>query len=184
MARKSPPPPPSRKRPPPIHRAAQWDATVYEPLVKVTEKSGRGCALALVAYLQQALSGKPRRLYWCLDLHRDMGVPKANPVASPEYEVFMETMKRFRATVDYSPDIHKAQCQIGLILRHTITTQMAGMTEVLSSFNVPWKGDLTLLGTSDPVVGVWRLWPVEPFKPNHDNLLGLPETFWVDGIPF
>lgn len=124
-------------------------------------------------------------MFWCLDLHRDMGVPKDHPVGSPQYENFMVMMKRFRATVDDQVAHGYPEAgEVGFILRHTITTQTQDKREVVSLFKVPWgKFDYTRVG-GDLAVGVWRLWPAEPMKYDSDDILGLPETFWVDGIPF
>jgi len=191
MARKSPPPPPrSRKRQPPpppsSQRSDEWfDTKVYEPLVKV-EKTHRGCAMALAATLQHAISRKPRRLFWCVDIHRDIGVSEDNPVESPQYVAFMEAVKKFRATVDSQCSFSKAKtdCPVGFVIRHTITTQAKDKEKIVSAFSIPWAGDLTLLCGSDPSVGAWRVWPDEPFNHDPADILGLPDTFWVDGIPF
>tara|TARA_Y100000034_G_C6853753_1_gene387637 strand:+ start:168 stop:587 length:420 start_codon:yes stop_codon:yes gene_type:complete len=139
--------------------------------------------MAMTACFLEAVAGKPQRLFWCLDLHEDARVPVDNPVSSPEYEEFMGTLMRLREALDRQA-WGKFRCKVAMALRHTITTQTRGKQKLLSLFTVPWMTDLTVLCGSDPSVGVWRLWPEEPFNPDPDDLLALPETFWVDGVPF
>lgn len=178
--------------------APGWgSAACLHPPTEPIPPGHRGQAMAIAAWAMNVLGDWPVRLVWCVDLHRDVGPDADNPLdpsnpTGPDGTVTQwgQYLVRFRDALNrqaWGPQ----QCNLSMVVRYR--TGSTGRA-VECVFEIPWHVNLCVMGRAGPPVGVWRLlWEPQRAinerygnRPAHNPFEGdtMPDTFWLDGIPF
>jgi hypothetical protein len=141
--------------------------------------------MALTAAAIEVLTEQPQRLWWCVDLKRDIG-PDAEKVIEPGSpwgetpfaKVLMELKQALDSQTWASP------CTLGYVIRCELpSTGRVVDLDLWGGYNV----DVVRFTRRSPPVGVWR-WGPEPRGSDRYTMPGerfrLPDSFYLDGIPF
>ena len=153
---------------------------------KLRARATMAQAAAMVAVAREALSGKEQKLVWKVDLRRDVGEPDA-PEDPDGYrdKRWTETLERLRRAIEDMEGTEDAVTPFGMIV-----VCMVGVDEgkppkpVAVELSSSHLVDLGKFLTAKPPVGKWLLMGDDEFKEKSLGREAIPDSYFIDGVPF
>jgi hypothetical protein len=147
----------------------------------------RGAALSMAMLAMEALTGRPQRLLWCVDILRDVAMP-LKPSTAPEVlasglagdeinGAFGALLTRLKSALDRLRD-SPSTCRFAVVVRYA---DAHGGEPFSYTMNTGYRIDVVRIAGGPPPAGVWRVFDAP--LPHNDEDVPPPE-WWTDVIPF